>query len=687
MTTSTINTEVTAQLELAQRRIGTWDIAREYANMNLQDMPVLFQGEFELTYKDDRNDEQTKYQDRNLTLWCIALQAVIEQGNTSYNALSALFAIFAKDELGIEWAEAPRKKTAAAFVESMISIGMLNKKLVEVPYTNDDGTTGVSRVVALSDEFTTTLEGVRATLVERATMVMKPLKNQPMDWIDASNGIGDDAGIKLISNSKLKTDAVAQPVLDAVNKLQAVPFIVSPHIVREAFNLIGNRNADISSEELAMYTEIMKYKKGELFFAVTMDNRGRMYYRGGILSPQGTDFCKAAFQFANYIPLGEDGIEGLAIHTANVLGFDKLSIDSRIELLTSWMDSHTFDSIKNCKTLLEIFPNADKFQGLVAVMECKRLFKECENLEFHVEQFESNLVCHQDGTCNGLQHMAAITGDRQTAEAVNCTAASTADLPTDIYKLVADEAIEQALGNRSPTMSQAMCAPYGNPVADLIEKHGRSMAKNPVMITGYGAGEETVKTNTGAYLKKKEGTNKHGADCGQAYIDAIGNVASAVYNLTNIIKLNVGFAMDEGQTVFNWTAADGFEACTKYINTEGNTIRAGAFSAKVPALKAKCFDDVKTKGAMAPNFVHSIDSAHLRMVVTDCDHNLVTVHDSIGSHAGNYWATSKSIRTQFVAVHDYNALENLCDNMEQMVPDFEGDYEAKEALNAPYIFS
>jgi DNA-directed RNA polymerase len=247
-------------------------------------------------------------------------------------------------------------------------------------------------------------------------------------------------------------------------------------------------------------------------------------------------------------------------------------------------------------------------------------------------------------------------------------------LPTDLYGIVANEAEELA-----EVQAQK----------DLIAKYGRDMAKNPVMITGYGAGEETVKTNTAKYLKdaKHEGNAKHGKECGQLYIDAIGNVASAVYNLTNVIKLNTEFAIDEGQTVFTWTAADGFIACTKYINTEGNTIRAGAFSAKVPALKAKSFDPIKTKGAMAPNFVHSIDSAHLRMVVVACPHDLVTVHDSIGCHAGNYWTTSQIIREQFVAVHDYDALENLCSNMDQMVPDFEGDYHAREALKAPYIFS
>lgn len=674
MQATDIQTEVTQQRELAKKRINSWDIAREFSNMHLHTMPTLVNGTFWSEYKDDRDEKQQKEQSKNMALWCIAIQATIEQGNTSTPALSALFKQFADETLNRVWEEESLKRTARGYCDSMIAQGILAAKPQQVPYVDDEGETRFSRVWVLSDEFKAdVLEPIKQELQERAPMICKPMKHQPTDWLDASTGVGDDANMQLISNKKYKGDTVAQPVLDAVNKLQAVPFIVSPVMIKAAFNMIANRNADISKEDLALYTEVMKYKKGAYYFPVTMDNRGRIYYRGGILTPQGSDFAKACFQFANYVELGSDGVEGIAIHTANVLGFDKLSISDRIELLTSWYDSRTFDDIKNTKQLLEKFPDAKCFQGLVAIEECKRLFEHMDNDHCH-STFKSNLVCHMDGTCNGLQHMAAITGDRNTAHAVNCTAAETTDLPTDIYGLVADAAVE---------LTQA------KPVRALLEKYGRDMAKNPVMITGYGAGEDTVKTNTANFLRspKKEGSAKNGKECGEAYIEGISQVASAVYNLTNIIKLNIKTAIEEGQKYFTWETADGFQATTKYIDKEGNRVRAGGFASLVPALNASVFDEIKTTGAMAPNFVHSIDSTHLRMVVNEAPYNLVTVHDSIGCHAGNYWATSKIVREEFANVHRYNALENLFDNMNQPTPEFEGDYSAEEALQAPYIFS
>lgn len=50
------------------------------------------------------------------------------------------------------------------------------------------------------------------------------------------------------------------------------------------------------------------------------------------------------------------------------------------------------------------------------------------------EQYLSRQPVHQDGTCNGLQHYAAIGGDAQGAEAVNLVAG---DEPADVYGKVA----------------------------------------------------------------------------------------------------------------------------------------------------------------------------------------------------------------------------------------------------------
>jgi DNA-directed RNA polymerase len=52
--------------------------------------------------------------------------------------------------------------------------------------------------------------------------------------------------------------------------------------------------------------------------------------------------------------------------------------------------------------------------------------------------FESCLPVHQDGTCNGLQHYAALGGDTAGAKAVNLCPVPGDDKPQDVYMAVVD---------------------------------------------------------------------------------------------------------------------------------------------------------------------------------------------------------------------------------------------------------
>ena len=351
-------------------------------------------------------------------------------------------------------------------------------------------------------------------LREAASMKCIPLRNQPTDWTDANNGIGEGARIKLIRGGNQQT--IAQPVLDAVNKLQAVKFTVAQSMLDAARLMLDNQaEYDVTVEDLRVYQEIRKYAKGGVHFPVTMDKRGRMYYRGGLITPQGTDFCKAAFQFAESKPLGERGFEAIAIHTANVCGMDKVSINDRIEWVQSNINSGTFQAINDFEDVIQAFPKADTFQATVAILEINRIIA----LGINAAEVESNLVCHQDGTCNGLQHMAAITGSRTTAESVNCVASTADDAPSDIYGIIAQAAAEMATGE----------------ALKLLQKYGRSMAKNPVMIVGYGAGEDTVKQNTVSFLKKHGEDTTLGDEIGELYMAAIADKAAAVKSFTSAI--------------------------------------------------------------------------------------------------------------------------------------------------------
>ena len=89
-------------------------------------------------------------------------------------------------------------------------------------------------------------------------------------------------------------------------------------------------------------------------------------------------------------------------------------------------------------------------------------------------KYESRLPIHQDGTCNGLQHYAALGGDQLGAEAVNLVGR---DRPSDVYGNVAKLVSAQV----------QIDAEAGDKMASLlVGRISRKVVKQTVMTTVYG---------------------------------------------------------------------------------------------------------------------------------------------------------------------------------------------------------
>jgi DNA-directed RNA polymerase len=76
------------------------------------------------------------------------------------------------------------------------------------------------------------------------------------------------------------------------------------------------------AEEHAQYSDI--------YFPARLDFRGRVYSAGTTLHPQGRDECRALLEFSEGKPLGERGVWWLAIHGANLYGYDKVSLEASL---------------------------------------------------------------------------------------------------------------------------------------------------------------------------------------------------------------------------------------------------------------------------------------------------------------------------------------------------------------------
>lgn len=214
---------------------------------------------------------------------------------------------------------------------------------------------------------------------------------------------------------------------------------------------------------------------GRLYFPHNIDFRGRAYPMPPHLNHMGADICRGLLQFAEPRALGEHGFRWLLIHLANVFGVvDKRSFDDR----AAWSYEHLADILDSARRPLggrRWWLTADKPWTALAV--CLDITAALDTGD--VRRYESRLPVHQDGSCNGLQHYAALGQDESGGRAVNLVDAAE---PQDVYSMVASKFAEiireeaaQKGGGREAQFARA-----------LLPHTDRKLVKQTVMTTVYG---------------------------------------------------------------------------------------------------------------------------------------------------------------------------------------------------------
>lgn len=208
---------------------------------------------------------------------------------------------------------------------------------------------------------------------------------------------------------------------------------------QKKYNRMRQRNMDLRSlrcSALLKLGQAEKFKDFEsIYFPYNMDFRGRAYPCTPHLSNVGSDLCRGMLKFSEGKPLGPRGLHWLKVHLANFAGKDKVSFDDRVAYVDSIIEKvrasaeAPFEGERWWMTL------EDPFQGLATCMEIIEAIDSGDP-----ESFVSTLPVHQDGSCNGLQHYAALGRDPQGGRAVNMCET---DMPSDVYSGVMKEVIRR----------------------------------------------------------------------------------------------------------------------------------------------------------------------------------------------------------------------------------------------------
>ncbi|KIP05682.1 hypothetical protein PHLGIDRAFT_107864 [Phlebiopsis gigantea 11061_1 CR5-6] len=426
-----------------------------------------------------------------------------------------------------------------------------------------------------------------------------------------------------------------------------------------------------------------------IYMPHNLDFRGRAYPIPPHLSHIGDDLSRGLLKFAECKPLGERGLRWLKIHIANLYGYDKASFDERVEFVHQHLDDIA-DSAENPLGGRGWWKNADDPWQCLAT--CKELHAALHSPD--PLAFESNLPVHQDGTCNGLQHYAALGGDARGAQHVNL---DITDRPSDVYTHVATMA-EKVI---------AEDAQGGDMYAQMLSgKISRKIVKQTasarVMTTVYGVTFIGAREQIEKQLRDRpdilgaEHAWMASAYLARVVLACIGDLFNAAKHIQNYLTLaaklisksippdrieevstpevkNVrggGKAVvannrikSEQMTSVIWTTALGLPIVQPYRQTKRKQIMTSLQTVFIsdPNVPA-AVNSQKQATAFPPNFVHSLDATHMMLTALECrnrDITFASVHDSYWTHPSSIDEMAEVIRETFIALHSSDVLGRL----------------------------
>jgi DNA-directed RNA polymerase len=443
-------------------------------------------------------------------------------------------------------------------------------------------------------------------------------------------------------------------------------------------------------------------KEKRIFFPHSVDFRGRAYPIPPILNHIGADLARGLLRFANGKELGAVGLQWLKIHLANLYGYDKASLKEREQFTTNNLDEIYDSAIRPLEGRRWWTKAEDPWQCLACCMELKMALDLPDPT-----RFVSQLPVHQDGTCNGLQHYAALGGDNAGARQVNL---EPSDRPQDIYTGVAELVREMV----------AKEAAEGVTLAKFIQGHiTRKVVKRTVMTNVYGVTfmgakkqvhdelrnmfpnfreSDTVRSlgSVALYIAFKifEALGKifNGAqeiqywlgECGERITTSItpeqikkirdryeGQApaydskfkAPKKFSSAQIKKFNL--EADAFKTSIIWTTPLKMPIVQPYRKDSVQKVKTNI--QKITVVKRSSHDVVdkrKQLQAFPPNFIHSLDATHMILSALKCSEvglDFAAVHDSFWTHACDIPNLNAILRDAFVRMHSEDIIERLAE--------------------------
>jgi len=419
----------------------------------------------------------------------------------------------------------------------------------------------------------------------------------------------------------------------------------------------------------------------EIYFPHNLDSRSRAYPLPALLNPQGPDLAKGLLEFAYGKEINEElDACALAFHGANCFGFDKGTIQERVD----WVTDHEeliFEAARNPKGSTWWLDADSPAQFLAFCFEWEEFDREGYG-------FLSHIHTDVDATCSGLQHFAAALRDPM-GKYVNMTPSEKRE---DVYQRCGERTMDKFAADTSDTKELSK-AWYDFGMT-------RDIAKRPVMIIGYSGTFHACMKYVGEAVRKRLKSGEpvpwqgslhefitHGAS---VLWPSIAEVVPATVKAMEWLKgVSVAVAKSDPKGYVEWTTPTGFHVVQQKYKLQSrqiDTVLDGKlFKPRINEEKDQ-LDARQMGNSVPPSFVHSLDASHMHRTIHRAGEEgmeyFAAVHDSFGVHAADLWRFNQIIRESFVSIFEgTDVLQDFYEsNAHKISEEFLEDIPEKPAL-------
>ena len=461
--------------------------------------------------------------------------------------------------------------------------------------------------------------------------VNEPTTTPPWPWF-AYDGVDGETFVQACRDVPAVREAIRRgiPHVDAVNYLQSIPWRVNEHTLHVVKRRELLKKLTPAAESLLEANiDLADRFRGQPFYVpLRVDFRGRLV-TGTTLNFTGPDHIRGLFQFAEGKPITERGIYWLKIACATAFNEWKEVSRWKFADRLKWTEDN-LDRI--CEAGRRPLEHEAWLKDAGDPIQCVALFRELANAQDVGPSYVSTVPIGFDATCSGLQHYALLARDLQMARRTNLVPS---DDPQDIYDRIL-RPVQWQLAIREherPTLWEYSSSKLpGEEIALWTGTLDRKIIKGLVMTYCYSSVPWGQANQVHKALRDQGIDIPAGAP--KSLVELVRKAIERHIRSAPAIMKQLQALVGKSKPV-RWVSPSGLPVSNSYPKPRVKRVRHYLHDKSRQCVQSVGWKPEQrfsvARSAIAPNYIHSLDSAHLALVACACEREgipLVTVHDS-----------------------------------------------------------